>query len=140
MARNKTQYTSEDVTAFIETVENEQKREDSYRLLAFMQEVTGESPCMFGASIIGFGRYHYKYASGHEGEAPLLGFSPRKAAISLYVYAGNPEEERLLKDLGKFTMGKACIYIKKLSDINEAVFKQLMQTSIEFICNHYTRL
>lgn len=106
MARNKTVYTPENVMAFIEAVENEQKGKDSHQLLTLMQQATGEEPRMFGPSIIGFGRYHYKYASGHEGETPLLGFSPGKAAISLYVYAGSPEEERLLKGLGKIHYGQ----------------------------------
>jgi hypothetical protein len=92
---------------------------------------------MWGAGIIGFGQYHYKYASGHEGDAPLVGFSPRKTAYSLYVFTGLPEHEHLLADLGKFTMGKACIYVKKLSDIRLDVLKNLCLASIDYLRKTY---
>lgn len=140
MAKNKTEYTDEDVIAYIERVENPQKKIDSYRLLDLMGKATGQSPKMYGPSIIGFGNYYYKYASGHEGEAPLLGFSPRKAAISLYVYTGADEHAYLLEGLGKFTMGKACIYIKKLADIDEEKLIQMMTASINYISEKYSRL
>lgn len=140
MAKNKTEYTDEDVIAYIERVENPQKKIDSYRLLDLMGKATGQSPKMYGPSIIGFGNYYYKYASGHEGEAPLLGFSPRKAAISLYVYTGADEHAYLLEGLGKFTMGKACIYIKKLADIDEEKLIQMMTASINYISEKYNRL
>lgn len=140
MAKNKTEYTDEDVIAYIEKVENPQKKADSYRLLKLMEEATGQSAKMYGPSIIGFGNYYYKYASGHEGEAPLLGFSPRKAAISLYVFTGADEHAYLLEGLGKFTMGKACIYIKKLADIDEEKLIQMMTASINFISEKYNRL
>ena len=118
MAKNKTVYTNENVIDFIENIDNEQKRKDSYALIKLMETALGEGAKMWGPSIIGFGNYHYKYKSGHEGNAPILGFSPRKAAISLYVFTGLDEHQPLLEGLGKFTMGKACIYIKKLDDIN----------------------
>jgi hypothetical protein len=105
-----------------------------------MATATGEPAKMFGSSIIGFGQYHYKYASGHEGNAPLLGFSPRKSAISLYVYSGGDEQRHLVDQLGKFKIGKACIYIKRLSDINIDILKQLMCETIQFIENTYTRI
>ena len=92
---------------------------------------------MWGPSIIGFGSYHYKYSSGHEGDAPLAGFSPRKAAISLYVFTGLAEHEHLLKDLGKFKMGKACIYVKKLSDINLQVLATLIRETIKYLRSKY---
>lgn len=99
-----------------------------------MQSFTGYEPKMWGESIIGFGKYHYKSErSTQEGDWPLVGFSPRKAAISLYVYSGCPGQEELLKDLGKFKMGKACIYINKLSDINQEALKKLIQSTIEFL-------
>ncbi len=88
MAKNKTEFTDEKVDDFLQTVENEQKRKDSYELIALMENLTGEKAKMWGPSIVGFGNYHYKYASGHEGNAPVVGFSPRKAAISLYVFTG----------------------------------------------------
>lgn len=140
MAKVKTHFTNEDVIAFVETVEQAQKKADSYRLIELMEQATGEPARMFGPSIIGFGKYHYKYATGHEGDAPLLGFSPRKAAISLYTYTGSPEHTHLLDGLGKYKMGKACIYIKKLEDIDEEVLKTMMQESISFISEKYTRI
>jgi hypothetical protein len=93
---------------------------------------------MWGPSIIGFGSYHYKYASGHEGNAPMLGFSPRKAAISLYVFTGLQEHRHLLDNLGKYKMGKACIYIKQLSDIDEKVLKTIMKESIRYLKATYS--
>lgn len=140
MAKVKTQFTEDDVLSFVDQVDSEQKRIDSLRLIELMEEATGEKAKMFGPSIIGFGKYHYKYATGHEGVAPLLGFSPRKAAISLYTYTGSPKHEYLLEGLGKYKIGKACIYIKKLSDINEDVLKRMMKESIDFISTLYSRI
>lgn len=138
MATNKTAATDQNVLDFINSfADTAQKRTDSMALLQLMQKISGHEPKMWGPSIIGFGSYHYKYASGHEGDAPLVGFSPRKAAISLYVYTGMPEHEHLLKDLGKFTMGKVCIYAKKLSDINEKALITLMKASIKFVNETY---
>lgn len=103
-----------------------------------MSEVSGYPPKMWGASMIGFGCYHYKSTrSTREGDWFLIGFSPRKNAISLYVFTGIPEHEYLLKDLGKFTMGKACIYVKKLSDINLEVLKQIMTATIAYLQEKY---
>ncbi|WP_294669691.1 DUF1801 domain-containing protein [uncultured Fluviicola sp.] len=131
MAKTKTAETSKDVSEFIlEFTDSEQKRQDSRDLIRLMEQVSGFRANMWGPSIIGFGKYHYKYASGHEGDAPLLGFSPRKAAISLYVSTGEPGQETLINDLGKFTMGKACIYIKKLSDINQDNLVKLMKNTL----------
>ena len=140
MAKNKTDFTNENVTDFIEKVDNEQKRQDSYALIKLMENILDEPAQMWGTSIVGFGNYHYKYASGHEGNAPILGFSPRKSAISLYVFSGLPEHEYLLEKLGKFTKGKACIYIKKLADIDETELLNLMQKTVEYICATYTRI
>ena len=138
MAKNKTQETGKDVREFItEFVESEQKRNDSYELIRLMEEVSGFEAKMWGPSIIGFGSYHYKYASGHEGDMPMVGFSPRKAAISLYVYSGIPEHEHLLENLGKFKMGKACIYVKKLSDINRDALTGLIRASISYVRETY---
>ena len=139
MAEIKTKQTTADVHEFINTFANtEQKRADSFELLKLMQDFTGCEPKMWGPTIIGFGGYHYKSErSRQEGDWPLVGFSPRKDAISLYVYTGNPEHEHLLEGLGKFKMGKACIYIKKLSDINTEVLKTLMKATIEFLEERY---
>lgn len=137
MAKNKTAQTEIPVRDFIESfVENEQKKADSYQLMELMQQWSGFPPKMWGPSIIGFGSYHYKYASGHEGDAPLIGFSPRKAEFSLYVFSPTPENEHLLKDLGKFKMGKACIYVKRLSDINIQTLETLCKTTIAYISKH----
>ena len=140
MAKNKTIYTDQDVTSFIDAIENEQKKEDSYTLIRLMTKVTGESPKMFGPTIVGFGNYKYKYASGHSGVAPLVGFSPRKSAISLYVFTGLEEHAHLLGGLGKYTIGKACIYVKKLSDIDEDCLNRLMEANINYLSHQYTRI
>lgn len=139
MAKNKTDFTEESVIDFVESVEQAQKKSDSYQLIKLMSEISGEPAKMFGPSIIGFGEYHYKYKSGHEGKAPLIGFSPRKTAISLYVFTGLEEHKHLLEDLGKYTIGKACIYIKKLSDINEQILICLMQATIQYLETKYNR-
>lgn len=140
MEKNKTEFTDKSVDDFLQKVENEQKRNDSCELIALMEKLTGEKAKMWGTSIVGFGNYHYKYESGHEGNAPLVGFSPRKAAISLYVFTGLQEHERLLENLGKFTMGKACIYVKKLTDINLDVLTNLMNHSIDYVSTKYNRI
>lgn len=135
MAELKTKATNADVREFINSFsDTEQKRKDSFELVSLMQECTGYTPKMWGPSIIGFGSYHYKYErSKQEGDWPLVGFSPRKAAISLYVYTGSPQHEHLLKNLGKFKMGKACIYIKKLSDINQNELKNLIKETVSYL-------
>lgn len=138
MAKTKTTYTGIDVMDFVNSyVENEQKKADSFRLIELIQEWSGFEPKMWGPTIIGFGDYHYKYASGHEGDAPILGFSPRKAAFSLYVFSSTERSEKLLADLGKFKMSKACIYVKKLSDINISILQELCIESIKYINEHY---
>ncbi len=140
MAANKTGFTDENVIAFIEGVDQEQKRKDSYYLLELMKRVSGEEPRMYGPSIVGFGEYRYKYDSGHGGVAPLIGFSPRKSAISLYVFTGLDAHAHLLEGLGKYTMGKACIYAKKMADIHEEVLIKLMEASIAYVSEKYTRI
>jgi len=139
MAENKTKQTEVDVSEFINTfADTEQKRADSFALLKLMQDFTGFEPRMWGPSIIGFGSYHYKSErSRQEGDWPLVGFSPRKAAISLYVYMGTKEQEQLLEQLGKFKLGKGCIYVKKLSDINPDVLKKLIRETIGFLQTKY---
>jgi hypothetical protein len=139
MAELKTKVTQVNVTDFINSfVESGQKKSDSFDLLRLMQKFTGFEPKIWGDSIIGFGKYHYKSdRSKQEGDWPLVGFSPRKAAISLYVYSGLPEHEYLLKDLGKYKIGKACIYIKKLSDINLLVLENIVKETIGYLENRY---
>lgn len=135
MAEIKTKQTNANVEDFINTFANtEQKRKDGFELLKLMQDFTGYEPKMWGPTMIGFGQYHYKSEkSRQEGDWPLVGFSPRKAAISLYVYSGCPGQEDLLKDLGKFKMGKGCIYVNKLSDINLDILKKMMKSTIDFL-------
>lgn len=139
MAEIKTKQTDVDVYEFINSfADTEQKRNDSIELIQFFQEITGFPPKMWGPTMIGFGTYHYKSErSRQEGDWMMVGFSPRKAAISLYVYTGMPEHEYLLKDLGKFKMGKACIYIKKLSDIDREVLKKMVLFTIDFLQTRY---
>ncbi len=138
MAATKTTETEVDVADFIESfVDNEQKKIDSFRLIELMQQWTDSPPKMWGPSIIGFGHYHYKYASGHEGDAPVIGFSPRKAAFSLYVYSNTNQSNSMLPELGKYKMGKACIYIKRLSDVSIPVLKELSMESIRYINEHH---
>lgn len=138
MAKNKTNETEVNVTDFINSyVENEQKKADSFELIKLMQNWTGFEPKMWGPTIIGFGSCHYKYASGHEGDMPLLGFSPRKAAFSLYIYAPTEENSHLLDGLGKFKMGKACIYVKKLSDINSDALEKMCLATLDYLNEHH---
>lgn len=139
MAALKTQPTQTNVAEFIRTfADSEQKQKDSFELIEIMRKVTGCEPQMWGPSMIGFGKYHYKSErSRQEGDWPLVGFSPRKAAISLYVFSGMPEHEYLLEGLGKFKKGAACIYVKKLSDINIPVLKEIMKTTISFLKERY---
>jgi hypothetical protein len=140
MAENKTKATGEDVVAFIHEFANtEQKVLDSLELVKLMKEATGEKAHMWGPSIVGFGSYHYKYASGHEGDAPRLGFSPRKAAISLYVFSGLEKHKPILANLGKFKMGKACIYVNKLSDINIDELKKVMKATLDWLDKTYPK-
>jgi hypothetical protein len=139
MAELKTKQNNADVSEFINSfADSEQKRIDSFELIKLMQDFTGFEPKMWGPSIIGFGSYHYKSErSRQEGDWPLVGFSPRKAAISLYVYTGAKEHELLLNGLGKYKMGKACIYIKKLADINQDALRKLMKVTIEYLQSRY---
>jgi hypothetical protein len=135
MAELKTKQTDADVRDFILSFANtEQKQQDSFELLKLMQDCTGYEPKMWGNSIIGFGQYHYKSErSRQEGDWMLVGFSPRKAAISLYVYSNCSGQDELLKDLGKFKMGKACIYIRKLDDINRETLRKIIRSTVDYL-------
>jgi hypothetical protein len=137
MSTNKTVPTSADVSAFLESVENETRRADSFRVLEFMKKVTGEEPQMWGPSIVGFGTYHYKYDSGREGDFLKTGFSPRKSALTLYVMSGFKGVDEIMSKLGKYKTGKSCLYVKKLDDINIDALEQLIRGSLEFIDNKY---
>lgn len=139
MAEIKTQQTDDSVSDFIHSfTETEKKRQDAFELLKLMKDFTGYEPKMWGPSIIGFGKYHYKSErSRQEGDWPLVGFSPRKAAISLYVYSGCNGQDELLQELGKFKMGKGCIYVKKLEDIDQEVLKKMMKSTIDYLETKY---
>jgi hypothetical protein len=136
MAKNKTAETEVKVADFLNSfVDNEQKKKDSMLLIDLMRQWSGFEPKMWGPTIIGFGSLHYKYASGHEGDVPLIGFSPRKAAFSLYVISqGNKKNnDKLLPHLGKYRMTKSCIYFKKLSDLNILSLEKLCKSTIKWV-------
>jgi hypothetical protein len=126
----KTTETSNSVLKFIKTVPDQQRQKDSLAIIEIMKQQSGFEPKMWGASIVGFGSYHYKYESGREGDAPLVGFSPRKAEFALYI-ANFDGKEELLKKFGKHKTAKACVYIKKVEDINVEVLKKMITGSIK---------
>ena len=130
MAELKTKLTDASVEDFLNTVENEQKRKDCFEILKIMKQVTKETPKMWGTSIVGFGRYHYKGASGREGDWMLTGFSPRKQNLTLYLMGGFDAHKDLLKKLGKYKTSVGCLYIKKLDDVDKKVLKELVTESV----------
>jgi len=130
MAENKTRPTRQSVERFLNGIKDEKVRRDTFTLVDIMKQITKEEPKMWGSSIVGFGQYHYTYASGREGDAALVGFSPRKQNLTLYIGGGfNPYGE-LLGKLGKFTTGKACLYVKTLDDVHLPTLKKLIQQSV----------
>ena len=131
MAKNKTFETESNVADFINSVTDETQRADSFSLVEIMEQQTGFPAKMWGPAIIGFGSCHYKYESGREGDMPLAGFSPRKAAITLYLTQDPQKKEKLLQKLGKHKGGKGCIYIQKLSDINVDVLKEMIVNAVD---------
>jgi hypothetical protein len=137
MYEQKTKETDNDVIEFIENVENLKKRADAYALLDIFKETTGYEAKMWGPSIIGFGSYHYVYKTGHEGDAPLAGFSPRKAKTSLYFAPGDTNRDALLAKFGKHTTGKACVYINKVDDIDTKILRELITQSVIFLQTQY---
>jgi uncharacterized protein DUF1801 len=130
VAENKTKANELSVAAFLESVSDDQRRVDAKALVALMQKASGEKPKMWGPSIIGFGSYHYVYDSGREGDMPVVGFSPRKAATVLYGLHGISGGDAMLAKLGKHSSGKGCIYVKKLSDINEDVLRTMVAKAV----------
>lgn len=139
MSTIKTKVNEADVYAFIDSfASTQQKKDDSFELIKIMEQFSGFKAKMWGPSMIGFGCYHYKSTrSKQEGDWPILAFSPRKAAISLYVFTGLAKHEYLLEDLGKFKKGVACIYVKKLSDINIEALKQLISVTMDYVKTNY---
>jgi len=136
MAELKTNKTQASVTQFLNGVANDTRRKDAKTVLKLMKEITGAKPRMWGPSIIGFGDYHYKYATGREGDWFLTGFSPRKEALTLYIMAGFTKYDPLMKTLGKYKTGKSCLYIKNLEDVDQKVLKQLIKESVKHVAQH----
>lgn len=133
----KTAVNAASVSAFLNAVENDQKRKDAKSVLKMMKEITGAKAKMWGPSIVGFGMYTYKLASGREGDMLKVGFSPRKNALTFYVMAGFPRLDELMSKLGKYKTGKSCLYIKKLEDIDESILKELIKESWEYMTAKY---
>ena|SRR5688572_18151136 len=137
MAKNKTTETSSSVTEFVLKVDNEAKRDDSFQLIEILKSITGFEPKMWGPTIIGFGSYHYKYESGHEGDAPLAAFSPRKDSLVLYFATEFEDREVLLSQLGKHKSSKSCVYVKKLSDIDLKILEIMTVNSMSYVTKLY---
>lgn len=131
MTELKTKRNKGDVEAFLNSVPDERKRQDSFTIMELMKQITGEEPGMWGDSIVGFGSYHYKYESGREGDWFVTGFSPRKQNLTLYIMSGFDEYDKLLGKLGKHSIGKSCLYIKKIEDVDVDVLKELVQKSVD---------
>ena len=138
MAQNKTQRNDGDVMAYLQSVKHKRRREDSLVMLELMQDITGEPAEMWGTSIVGFGSYHYRYASGREGDFMLTGFAPRKQALTLYIMGGHERHEALFARLGKCRTGSSCLYINKLDDVDMETLRELIAASVEYMrgANH----
>lgn len=137
MAENKTKATKVSVTEFINSIEDRQKRADARKVAAMMRKATGKRAKMWGSSIVGYGTYHYKYASGREGDSMIAGFSPRKQALAVYVMAGFKRFDSLMRKLGTYKTGKSCLYIKRLSDVDEKVLQKLIDASVKYMRKNY---
>jgi hypothetical protein len=131
MSENKTKKTNESIEKYINSIKDENVKKDCYTIIKLMQAITKEEPKMWGSSIIGFGDYHYKYASGREGDFFLTGFSSRKQNLALYLMGGLENQKDLLKKLGKHKTGKSCLYIKSLEDIDKKVLKEMIVQSVK---------
>lgn len=137
MSELKTRQNDGDVDAYLDSVENPNRREDARRIIVLMREITGEPPRMWGSSIVGFGSYHYTYASGREGDWPVVGFAPRKRNLVLYIMPGFARYESLLARLGKHRTGKSCLYVNKLDDIDPDVLEELVRESVDEMKRRY---
>jgi hypothetical protein len=136
MAEAKTKPTNESVKDFLNKISDEERRADCFAVAKIMEEITGEKPKMWGPSIVGFGSYHYKYASGHEGDAPITGFSPRKKDLTVYMMMGFAKRTELREKLGRHSAAKSCLYIRRLSDIHMPTLKKLIKVSIKDLQAH----
>ena len=130
MAEPKTKQTTESVEKFLNGIADEQRRKDCFRVVEMMKAATKTDPAMWGSSMVGFGRHQYKYESGTKGEWPLVGFSSRKTALTLYLMSGFARYPELMKKLGKHKTGKGCLYIKKLADVDQSTLKTLIKRSV----------
>ncbi|MGD1890771.1 MAG: DUF1801 domain-containing protein [Cyclobacteriaceae bacterium] len=137
MATLKTQPYNRNISEFLSKVENPQKREDCFTLLDLMKEETGEEPQYWHSNMVGFGQYHYKYASGLEGDWFLTGFSPRKQNLTIYIMSGFERYEELMEQLGRYKTGKSCLYVKRLSDIDLDILKELVRESVSYMREEY---
>lgn len=138
MAGNKTKPTDAKVEDFLNTVEHPQKRADSFKILEMMKDITGEKPVIWGDSIVGFGVYHYKYKTGREGDWPIVGFSPRKQNLSIYLMIGFESELKpVLLKLGKYKTGVSCLYINKLKDVDTDILRDLIEKSYNWMLEKY---
>lgn len=137
MAELKTKKTEESVVAFLDKIENVKKRLDCYAILNLMKSVTGHEPKMWGESIVGFDSYHYKYATGHEGDMPLAAFAPRRNNLTIYIMPGFERYEALMAKLGKYKAGKSCLYIKSMNDVDPLVLRELVAESARFMQQLY---
>lgn len=137
MAEQKTKQNNASVTAFLAAIEDPQQRADAKKLSKIMREATGSRAKMWGASIVGFGSYHYVYASGREGDWPIVGYSPRKQNLSIYIMSGFSGSENLMTRLGKHKTGKSCLYVRRLADIDEQVLRKLIDKSVKYIRGKY---
>ena len=138
MAENKTKPTVQKVSEFIAGIEDKQKRADCRELTKLMSGITGNRAKMWGSSIVGYGKYHYKYESGREGDFFLTGFSPRKQALAIYIVSGFDIHPELMEKLGKYKIGKSCLYVKKLDDLDREVLAQLVEESVAYIRKKYS--
>jgi hypothetical protein len=137
MAEPRTRPTRASVTAFMAAIEDRQMRTDAKKVAAMMRRVTGKRATMWGPGIVGYGRYHYRYASGREGEFMITGFAPRKQALTVYIMPGFSRFDKLMAKLGKYKTGKSCLYIKRLADVDEAVLERLIRESVGYMRKHY---
>lgn len=137
MADNKTKAIKLSVTSFINSIDDKQKRADARKVAAMMRKATGKRAKMWGSSIVGYGTYHYKYESGREGDFMVTGFSPRKQALTVYVMPGFSHFDKLMAKLGKYKTGKSCLYIKRLSDVDEKVLERLIDSSVKHMRKKY---
>lgn len=137
MAENKTKATRASVTEFVNSIDDKQMRADARKVAAMMRRATGKRAKMWGTSIVGYGAYHYRYASGREGDFMITGFSPRKQALTVYIMPGFAPFDKLMARLGKYKTGKSCLYIKRLADVDENVLERLIDSSVEHMRRKY---